>query len=120
MAALLAALLGLVDRDDVLGALHADLVLDRARDPRREVELRRDRLAGLADLRRVRVPAGIDDRTGRRDGAPERFGEVLGELEVVLLAQAAPAADEDVGVLDVHVGAALFAALAHARLGRPL
>src|SRR4051794_24329939 len=40
-----------VDRDDVLRGLHADLVLDRARDAGREVELRRDRLAGLADLR---------------------------------------------------------------------
>src|ERR687895_2283767 len=37
----------LVDRDDVLGALHADLVLDRTRDARRQVELRRHRLAGL-------------------------------------------------------------------------
>src|SRR3954469_3212219 len=40
----------LVDRDDVLGALHADLVLDRAGDAGREVELRRDGLSGLADL----------------------------------------------------------------------
>src|SRR5918999_5514685 len=46
----------LVDRDDVLGALHADLVLDRTRDARRQVELRRHRLAGLADLGGVRVP----------------------------------------------------------------
>src|SRR5262245_20758637 len=41
----------LVDRDDVLRALHPDLVLDSARDAGREVQLRRDRLAGLADLR---------------------------------------------------------------------
>src|SRR4051812_6424069 len=47
----------LVDRDDHVRALHADLVLDRARDPDGDVELRRDRLPGLADLRRVRVPA---------------------------------------------------------------
>ena len=58
----------LVDRDDVLRGLHADLVLDRARDARREVQLRRDGLARLADLRRVRVPAGVDDRAGRGDG----------------------------------------------------
>src|SRR5207245_9141393 len=38
----------LVHRHDVLRALHPDLVLDRARDAEREVELRRDRLAGLA------------------------------------------------------------------------
>ena len=67
----------LVDRDDVLRGLHADLVLDRARDARREVQLRRDGLARLADLRRVRVPAGVDDRAGRGDGgvAAERAGQ---------------------------------------------
>src|SRR6476619_4311551 len=47
----------LVDRHDVLRGLHADLVLDRAGDAGGQVELRRDRLAGLADLGRVRVPA---------------------------------------------------------------
>src|SRR4051794_36913283 len=58
----------LVDRDDVLARLHADLVLDCARDAGREVQLRRDRLAGLADLRGVRVPAGVDHRAGGGDG----------------------------------------------------
>ena len=38
---------------------------------------------------------------------PSDFGQVLGELEVVRLAEAAAAADEDVGVLDVDVLAAL-------------
>src|SRR3990167_2460684 len=37
----------LVDRNDRPGALHPDLVLDRARDAERDVELRRDRLARL-------------------------------------------------------------------------
>src|SRR3954453_885474 len=82
----------LVDRVDVLRGLHADLVLDRARDARREVELRRDRLARLADLRGVRVPAGIDHGTGGRDRPAERVGKVLGELEVLGLAETAPAA----------------------------
>src|SRR3954464_7155974 len=52
----------LVDRHDVLRGLHADLVRDGARDARREVQLRRDRLAGLPDLAGVRVPAGVDHR----------------------------------------------------------
>src|SRR3954471_7304802 len=56
----------LVDREDVLRVLHADLVLDRARDPGREIQLRSDRLARLADLRGVRVPAGVDN--GARGG----------------------------------------------------
>src|ERR1700689_5398874 len=79
----------LVDRDDVLRALHPDLVLDRARDAGGEVQLRRDRLAGLADLRRVRVPAGVDDRAGGRDGrvVAERRRQVLGELEALGLTE---------------------------------
>src|SRR3954453_764239 len=65
----------LVDRDDVLGVLHADLVLDRAGDAGRQVQLRRDRLAGLADLGGVGIPAGVDHRAGGGDGAAERLGE---------------------------------------------
>src|SRR5215204_5894234 len=56
----------LVDRDDVLRALHADLVLDRAGDARREVELRRDGLPRLADLGGIGVPARVDHRASRR------------------------------------------------------
>src|SRR3546814_14990461 len=40
----------LVDRDDRLRILHAGEVLDRTRDTDREVDVRRDDLAGLADL----------------------------------------------------------------------
>src|SRR5436189_6478819 len=72
----------LVDGEDVLRALHPDLVLNRARDPCRKVELRRNGLAGLADLGRVGVPAGVDDRPGGGDSAAERARELLGELEV--------------------------------------
>src|SRR4051794_17472988 len=111
----------LVDRHDVLRGLHADLVLDRAGDARGEVELRRDGLARLADLRRVRVPAGVDHRAGGGDGrvAAEGRGEVLSELEALGLAESAAAGHEDVGTLDVDVGAALLAALDHLGLVRP-
>ena len=90
----------LVDRDDHVRALHADLVLDRAGDAERDVELRRHRLAGLADLGGVRIPAGVDDRARRADGAAERPGELLGERELLRRAEAAAAGDDDVGVLD--------------------
>ena len=78
-------------------------------------------LAGLADLRRVRVPAGVDHRARRRDGAvaAERLRQVLGQLEALGLAEAATAGDQDVGALDVDVGAALFAAGEHRRLRAP-
>src|SRR5689334_20642862 len=100
-----------VDRDDVLRVLHADLVLDRAGDPDREVQLRRDGLARLADLSGVRVPAGVDHSAGGGNRAAERVGQVLGQLEALGLPETAAAADQQVGVLDVHVRAALLAAL---------
>ena len=75
-------------------------MLDRAGDAERDVELRRDGLAGLADLRRVRVPAGVDDRTRRADRAAERLRELLGEREVLGRAETAAAGDDDVRVLD--------------------
>src|SRR4051812_23369264 len=109
----------LVDRDDVLRALHADLVLDRARDAGGEVELRRHRLAGLPDLARVREPAGVDHRPRRGDGAAEGARQLFELLEALGVAEAAAARDQDLGVLDVDVRAALLAALDHRRLGRP-
>src|SRR3954466_5213503 len=58
----------LVDGDDGLGRLHAGPVLDRAGDADRHVQLRRDGLAGLADLELVRVPAGVGHRPRGADG----------------------------------------------------
>src|SRR5439155_20529672 len=108
----------LVDRDDRPGALHPDLVLDRARDSAGHVELRRDRATGLADLRRVRVPAGVYDRARRRDGAAERAREVLDEPEVLGAAEAAAARDDDVRVLDRGAAPLLVRLLAHRARGR--
>src|SRR4051812_16180086 len=108
----------LVDRHDVLRALQAALWLDRARDAGRRVELRRARLAGLADLRGVGVPAGVDHRACRGDRAAQRARQLLELLEALGLAEPAAAGDEDVGVLDVDVGAALLAARDHRRLQR--
>ena len=103
----------LVDRDDVLRGLHADLVLDGAGDAGRQVQLRGDRLARLADLGGVGVPARVDHRAGGRHGAAHRAGQRLEGLEALGLAEPAATGHEDVGVLDVHVGAALLAALDH-------
>ena len=52
-------------------------MLDGPGDAEGDVELRRHRLARLADLRRVGVPAGVDDRAGRGDRTAER-GEQRG------------------------------------------
>src|SRR5690606_1250967 len=78
----------LVDRDDRLRALHASEVLDGARDADRDVELRRDDLAGLTDLQisaDVARVAGGARRTHRGaqgvDEGLEHAGEALGALE---------------------------------------
>src|SRR3954468_471393 len=60
-----------VDRDDRGRGLHPDLVLDRARDAHRQVELWLRNLARLADLRGVRDPARIDRGAGRPYRATE-------------------------------------------------
>ena len=95
-------------------------MLDGAGDPGRQVQLRGHGLARLSDLGRVRIPARVDHRAGRGDGAAHRLRKLLGELEVLGLAEPAAAADQDVGVLDVDVLAALLAALDHGRTGGPL
>ena len=89
-----------VDGDDRLRGLHPDLVLDRAADAEREVELRLDDLAGLADLLGVRDPAGVDRRARRPDRAAERLGDLLDELEALRAADAAAAGDDDPRLLD--------------------
>src|SRR5205085_11203776 len=105
----------LVDRDDHVRALHPHLVLDRAGDPARDVELGRDAPARLADLRRVRIPAGVDDRARRRDGAAERLGELLAESEVLRPAETATAGDDDLRVLDRRTASLLVRLLEHLR-----
>src|SRR5690606_20831828 len=75
-------LLVLVDRDDGLRGLHAGTVLDGTGDARRHVELGRDCLAGLTDLEGVRLPTGVDGRTGGADSSTERVSEVVDGLEV--------------------------------------
>ena len=71
----------LVDRDDGLGGLHAGPVLDGAGDAVGDVQLRRDGLAGLADLVGVRVPARVDRGAGGADGGAEGVGQVLDEAK---------------------------------------
>ena len=90
----------LVDRDDRPRSLHADLVLDRARDAECDVELWRDGLAGLANLRRVRVPDGVDDGARRGHGAAECGRELLADRERLGSAEPSSAGDDHVRVLD--------------------
>src|SRR3954447_3434384 len=85
----------LVDGDDRLRRLHARAVLDGAGDPDRHVELRRDRLAGLADLVGVRVTASVGGCTRGTDRRAETVGELLDEREVGAFAEPSPTRDDD-------------------------
>ena len=81
----------LVDRDDRARVLDAGQVLDRARDADREVQLRRNDLAGLADLQIVRGVARVDRGARCADGGAELVGEAVDDLEVVGAAERAAA-----------------------------
>jgi hypothetical protein len=73
-------------------------VLDGARDADRDVELRRDDLAGLADLVVVGHEAGIDRGARGAQRGAELVGQRLEQLVVVLAAaHAATAGDDDLG-----------------------
>lgn len=60
----------LVDRDDHLRVLHARQVLDGTGDAHRDVQLRGDDLAGLADLHVVRHETGVDRGAEAPTAAP--------------------------------------------------
>src|SRR5690606_22394750 len=69
----------LVDCDDRAGRAHAREVLDRAADADRDVELRRDGLARLLDLLRVRPPARVHHgaRRAQRAARADRLAQRL-------------------------------------------
>src|SRR5262249_19136409 len=90
-------LLILVDSDDDLGILHAGEMLDGARDADGNVQLRRDDLAGLADLIVVGNEAGIDRRAGGADRGAELAGDAFDEMETLGRLHAAAAGDDDAG-----------------------
>jgi hypothetical protein len=88
----------LVDGDDDLGFLHPGQMLDGAGDADREVKLRRDDLAGLADLVVIRHETGVDRSTGGTERRTELVGERFEQLVVVLAtAQTATTGNDDLG-----------------------
>src|SRR5439155_23281468 len=92
----------LVDRDDRLALGHAGEMLDRAGDPDRDVQIRRDGLAGLADLLLVRAPSGVGHGAGRAERGTEGGGELLDELPVLGPAKPAPAGHDDARLRERH------------------
>src|SRR5437899_10308982 len=82
-----------IDRDDRLGSLHPDQVLDGAGDSDCDVDLGRDGLAGAADLALHGEPAAIAN--GARGGklGAQGVGEFLNNRDIVLLFDAATHGD---------------------------
>ena len=89
-------LLVLVDRHDHLRVLHAGQMLDRPRDPHRNVQLRRHHLAGLPHLPVVRRIARVHRRPRRPDRRPEPVGDRLDHPpERLRRAERTPPRDDD-------------------------
>ena len=73
-------------------------MLDGARDADCDVEIRRDDLAGLADLQVVRGIAGIDRGARGADGGIELLREGHQQrVEFLLAAESAATGDDDLG-----------------------
>jgi hypothetical protein len=88
----------LVDGDDDFRFLHPGQMLDGAGDADREVKLRRNDLAGLANLVVIRDKTGVDRSTGGTERRTELVGERFEQLLVVLAtAQTATAGNDDLG-----------------------
>src|SRR3989304_5855046 len=92
-----------VDREDEPGILHAGDVLHRPADSARDVQLRPHGLPALAYLAGLRKPLQIGERARRAHHPPEDLGELLDDLQVLLLLDAAPRAHDDVRRGDVDV-----------------
>ena len=84
-----------VDREHVLRGLHTHPVLYGAGDPARDVEIRGDALAGLADLVGVRSPTLIGDDAGAADRRAREIGERFDRGEALLGTDTPAAAHHD-------------------------
>ena len=77
-------------------------MLDGTGDPASNIQLGRDGLAGLADLVRVRDPAGVDSGTGSADRGAQRISQRLDVgLKAFRTTDAAAAGNDDVGAFQI-------------------
>ena len=84
----------LVDGDDHLAVFHSRQVLDRAGNSDRDIEVRRDDLAGLPDLVVVGHEAGIHRGAGGADRGIQLVRKLLQDPEVVAAAHAAASGND--------------------------
>src|SRR3974390_3180564 len=71
-----------IDRENVIRALDADAMLNRAGNSRCDIEFRTDRLAGLADLAIRADPALLHQGAGTAVFGPEDASELANKLEI--------------------------------------
>ena len=83
-------------------------MLDGTRDAVGYVQLRRDRLAGLADLELVGVPASIRGRTRGADGRAQTVGQRLDHAEAFRPTHASTTGDHDRCLGQLRTSGALF------------
>src|SRR5678816_3462874 len=95
----------LVDGDDRARILDAGHVLDRTGNADRHVELRRDDLAGLADLHVVRDVARVHGRARSAHRSAEALSQAEDDLEVVGTADAASAGYDARSALQIRTAA---------------
>src|SRR4029453_18135839 len=108
----------LVDRHDDLRSPHAGEVLDGARHAEAEIELGRDRPAGLADLEAMRPPARVDGRARGADRGAVDPRELLEDHVVFRPLHAATAGDDGLGLGQLgKAGRDFLAALDELHLG---
>src|SRR5690554_2703244 len=87
----------LVDRNDHLGIRHTGQVLDGTGDADCDVQLRRNDLAGLANLHVVRYETCVNRGAGCTNGSAHQVSNLLQHLEVVAVLHAAATGDNDTG-----------------------
>src|SRR4029077_7153445 len=87
----------LVDRCDDLRILHSCQMLNRARYSHRDVELRRDHLAGLTDLIVVGDEARVDRRTRGTHRRMQLVGNLFEQVEILAGLHAPAAGNDDLG-----------------------
>ena len=97
-------------------------MLDRTRDADGDIQVRRDHLAGLADLPVVRCKARVDGGAGCANGGAQLVGQFLDQREIVFRADATAARHHDTGrgqFGTVAFGDLVFDPFRQARSGGP-
>src|SRR5215831_2369243 len=92
----------LIDSDDCARALHPNNVLNRTADAERQVELGRNGLSGGPDLAVHGQPSGIADRARGREISAKGIRQLLGNVDILLLFDAAADCNDDLCLRKIY------------------